>query len=362
MKNIEINSSELVQLFCDLVRIDSESGNEIQIRDFIEAKLKNEGIETVVDGYGNLIARLPGSGESLMLAAHLDTVKPGKGIEPVIKDGLITSAGETILGADDKAGVAAMIYCLLQLKKSNVKHRDVEAVFTREEELGCYGAVNLDYGLVRAEECLVLDHSARPGKIVLGAPTLTDINITIRGKASHASRPENGINAIVIAAKAIAKLRIGRIDKETTCNVGIINGGLISNGVPAEVAVKAEIRSHSKEKHDKWLVKFEEVFRREAQKMGGEIDFKTAGAVIGYSVDKKSPLYKKIKNTWTQLGVETLSEKIGGASDANIFNAKGIMAIPIGSGGQHAHSTQESIYVAELEDLSRFLLKFLASK
>ena len=360
MKKLEINRQEVIDLFCSLVQIDSESGNEADFREYLQNKFTSLNIESTVDSYGNLIANIAGTGEPIMLSCHMDTVKPGKNITPVINDTTITSNGETILGADDKAGIAAIIFALSELQRTNQEHRAVQIVFCREEEVGCLGAKNLDYNLIKAKECLVLDHTAQPGKIVMGAPFLTDLEITITGRAAHASMPENGINSIAVAALAISKLKIGRIDNETTSNVGIINGGRISNGVPEITTIRLEVRSHNQAKHDKWLKFIQTVFTQAAKRYGAELKIQTKAEVIGYSVNKSSELYKNIKKIWKGLGIITISEKIGGASDANIFNSKGIIAIPLGSGGQHPHTLQESIDIREIEDMIAFLIKFLA--
>ncbi len=354
-----IELEKTINLFLELVKIDSESGQEKALREHIKNIFDNAGIGCVVDAYGNLVAYLPGDGEPLALTAHMDTVRPGQGIVPIIENGLIKTNGETILGADDKSGVASIVSLALMLKEKNIKHRALELIFTREEEIGLLGAQNLDYSLVKSRECLVLDHGARPGKIAMGSPYLSDMEIKITGKSAHASKPEHGINAIAIAAKALSKIKIGRIDKFSTVNVGVINGGLVSNSVPEMVEIKAEVRSHKKNKHDEILADIKNTFEQVVGSYGAALEFRVNAKVVGFEVDKKSKLYKDVKKTFTKLGMVTWGELNGGASDANIFNQKGISAIQLGSGGEHSHTTRETIYVAEIEDLVNFVWNFV---
>jgi tripeptide aminopeptidase len=227
--------------------------------------------------------------------------------------------------------------------------------------VGLLGAANLDYGLLKSKEGLVLDHTAKPGKIVIGAPFLTDMEIIIKGRAAHASKPEDGISAIMAAVMALSRLKIGRIDRETTANVGIIEGGVISNGIPDKVLIRAEVRSHKQAKLEHQLELFRQAFTQAAAKTGASFDFKLQPKSLGYAVAKNDQFLRQIQRTFKRLGLETHGVKIGGASDANVFNQHGLKAIPIGSGGQRPHTTREELAVADLYDLADFLRLFVAS-
>ncbi|MDD5647148.1 MAG: peptidase dimerization domain-containing protein, partial [Candidatus Bipolaricaulis sp.] len=235
-------SDRMVRAFCDMVRIDSESGNEARFIEFVRREMERRlGAECVVDGHGNLIARVPakgGGGETVLLCAHADTVKPGVGIEPVVEDGVIRSRGDTVLGADNKAAIAE----ILEAVETAEVRPSLEIVLTRGEEIGLVGSRNLDMSLIRARIGFVVD-SGRLDTVTIGGPTHVALDVTITGRAAHAGlRPEAGISAIRVAAQAIVRMPEGRIDEETTANLGTICGGAIRNGVPAEVQIQGECR------------------------------------------------------------------------------------------------------------------------
>ncbi|MBE3101685.1 MAG: M20/M25/M40 family metallo-hydrolase [Firmicutes bacterium] len=241
----ETNMSErMVKNLCEMVSISSESGEEKEFIEFIKTKLQQEfNGRCQVDHYGNLICKIPPknslASEPLMLAAHADTVKPGKGVKPVVRNGVIYSSGDTVLGADCKGGIAEILEAVLSVPQ----HPPLEIVITREEEIGCVGAKNLDYSLISAKRGVLVDMDALDA-IVIGGPSKMLIDIEITGKGAHSGmEPEKGISAIKAASLAIATLKDGRIDPETTANFGIIQGGLIRNGVPEKCTIKAEVRS-----------------------------------------------------------------------------------------------------------------------
>ncbi len=357
MKNFQQPCKDL---FLSLVAIDSPAGHEKIVSDFIAAKLKKLGIKTENDSYGNLIAKVPGQGAPLMLCAHMDTVEPGRGIKAVVKGDRITSVGDNILGADDKGGITEILVAVEHLVRNKVAHRPLEIVFTREEEIGSHGAKNLDYKRLRAKEGLVLDRSGGAAIIVVAAPFITDITINIQGKAAHAGHPEKGIDAIKVAARAISLARLGRIDEETTANVGIIRGGEIRNGVPERVSIRAEVRSHVKAKMTKEVAAIKSVFENEAKRVQAKIKIKTTLECDGYKYSANDPLVKRLGQLWRELGSEPLFEKVGGVSDANEFVKKGIKAVTIGYGGLDPHTSKESIRVSDMAKITGFLVRFLS--
>lgn len=233
-------SERMIKQFMEMVQIDSESGNEANFINYLEKEYQKLGATTVQDSYGNLIAKLPAKGcegkDPILLSCHADTVKPGIGIEPVLIDGVIRSKGDTILGADDKAGIAEMLEAL---RIAEVRP-PIEVAIAREEEIGLFGVKNMDYSLLTAKRGFLLDNDTLD-TIIIGGPSYFTFDVTVKGKSAHAGmEPEKGINAIVAASKAIVALKVGRIDHDTTVNVGIIEGGIVRNGVPDKVVFKAE--------------------------------------------------------------------------------------------------------------------------
>lgn len=343
-----------------LVAIDSPAGHEKIVSDFIAKEFKKIGVIAKEDAYGNLIAKIPGQGVPLMLCAHMDTVEPGRGIEAVVKGDLITSVGDNILGADDKGGITEILVAVEHLVSNKIPHRPLEIVFTREEETGSYGAKNLDYKKLKAKEGLVLDRSGNATTIVVAAPFITDITINIQGKAAHSGHPEKGVDAIKVAARAITQARIGRIDDETTANVGIIRGGEIRNGVPERVMIHAEVRSHVKTKMTKEVKAIKEIFEKTAKLGGAKIKLTIKPECDGYKYSLNDPLVKKLGQLWNKLGTDPSFEKVGGVSDANIFVKHGIKAVTIGYGGKDPHTSKESIRVSDMAKIANFLVNFLS--
>jgi tripeptide aminopeptidase len=343
-----------------LVAIDSPAGHEQIVSAFIIKELKNLGINAKEDAYGNLLAKIPGQGAPVMLSAHMDTVEPGRDIRAQVKGDLITSVGDTILGADDKAGIAEILATAEHLIKNKIPHRPLEIVFTREEEIGSLGAKNLDYKKLQAKEGLVLDRSGGAAIIVVAAPFITDITIEVQGKAAHAGHPEKGIDAIKIAARAISQLRLGRIDEETTANIGIIRGGEIRNGVAERVSIHAEVRSHVKAKMLKEVKAMKETFETEARRSLAKAKCKITLECDGYKYPLTDPLVKRLGQAWRALGIEPAFEKVGGVSDANEFVTHGIKAVTVGYGGLHPHTSKERIRISDMRNIVRFLVGFLS--
>jgi len=290
----------IIDLFCSLVAIDSESGDEGRFIEHLAGVIERElGGDAKTDPYGNLICRIPAKGsdeEAVILAAHADTVKPGKGIEPVIENGVIRSKGDTILGADDKAGIAEIIEAIRTAKA----HPPVEIVITREEEVGLLGARNLDLDEVESKRAFIVD-GERLDEVIIGGPTHISFDVTITGRAAHAGmEPEKGISAIRVAAEAIVNLREGRIDSETTANVGsettanvgIIEGGLIRNGVPERATVKGECRSLNHEKALKHARSIRLAFEEAAKRAGAKLEFDERIEYEASSLPEDAPIVR----------------------------------------------------------------------
>ena len=238
--------SEAVELFLELAALPTPSGEERAAADVVNRYLRELGLEPDEDGFGNVYARIEGTAEGtpLFFCAHLDTVPPSGELRPVVEDGLIQNAGGTILGGDNKAAVVQMLEGVRRVLVENVVHAGIELVFTRQEEIGLLGAAAFDHTRLQAELGFVYDQEGPIGEIILGAPFAQGLEITFHGRAAHAGMaPEEGRSAIQAAAKAIADLRLGRVDEETTANVGVIRGGTAGNIVPDTCTFLAEARS-----------------------------------------------------------------------------------------------------------------------
>ncbi|MEI7891247.1 MAG: M20/M25/M40 family metallo-hydrolase [bacterium] len=351
--------NDIKELFLDLVAIDSPSGHEKEIAEFVAKKLTKMKVENTIDEHGNIVAFVGGTGEALLLCAHMDTVEPGRGIKAVIHGDTIETDKKTILGADDKAGIAEIICAVAQLKEKNLMHRPLEIVFTCQEEVGLLGSQKLNKKYITAKEGLIIDRSGPAQVVVIASPFISRIDIEIDGKAAHASNPELGISAIKMAADAISKLKVGRIDEETTNNIGTITGGRIRNGVPERVFLEAEVRSHSKEKNEKQIKKIKKEFENVICEHGGKMEFLSKLSCQGYKHNLSNPLIKKIQTTWQEMGQTPIFEKAGGASDANEFAAWGINVTDIGYGGINPHTKDEQIKISDMQLIADFIVNFV---
>src|SRR5690606_29014708 len=279
-----INEERILNEFLELVQIDSETKHEAEIAKVLKEKFSSLGVEVFEDdttaetghGAGNLICTLKANKEGvdpIYFTSHMDTVVPGNGVKPSIKDGYIVTDGTTILGADDKAGLAAMLEALKVIKEQNIEHGDIQFIITVGEESGLVGAKALDSSLIHAKYGFALDSDEQVGNIIVAAPTQAKISAVIHGKTAHAGvAPEKGISAITIAAKAVAKMPLGRIDEETTANIGRFEGGQATNIVADKAYILAEARSLVPEKMEDQVDKMKSAFEETAKSMGGSAD------------------------------------------------------------------------------------------
>lgn len=350
----------IVDLFCELVRIDSESGEETAVIARLQELFERElNAECTLDDYGNLIARVAGKNstktESIMLAAHADTVKPGKGIEPVVEDGVIRAVGETVLGADDKAGIAE----IFEAVRTAQRRPPVEIVITRSEEIGLLGARNLDLSMLTSKMGFILD-GEETDTIVIGGPTYISLDIDIIGKAAHAGmEPGKGISAIRVAAQAIASMPEGRIDEETTANVGTIHGGMIRNGIPERALVQAECRSLNHEKCIRQSETMQKAFTAAAQEAGATVDIKANLQLTASKLPECSLAVQLGKSAISAAGLEPKTQVITGGTDALVLMGRGLEAVVMGYGGGAAHTPEEYIEVSELERAAEIIRQLL---
>lgn len=367
-----VNRDRIVKEFMDYVQIDSLTRSEKDFADFITKELEELGFNIITDDSGekvgsntsNIIATLKGNKEvePLMFCCHMDTVVPGKGIKPIIKEDTIYSDGTTILGADDKAGIAAIIEAIRTLQENNIDHGDIEVVFTIAEEGGLNGSKNLDYSKIESKMAFVLDSGGAPGEIIIQGPAQDKIEVVIKGKPAHAGVcPEEGINAIQVAASAINKMRLLRIDEETTANIGVIKGGEATNIVTPEVEIKAEARSLSNEKLDKQTAHMIECFKKAAEEHGAQIEIDAPRAYGAFKIDENDEIVKLVKKACEKLGIEAYTTSTGGGSDTNILNVNGIKAVNLGVGMKNPHTLEEHIKIKDLVDSAKLILEIIKS-
>jgi len=372
-----INRKRLAETFKFLVQIDSVSKEEGVIANEIKKILESLGAETFVDNAGdkiggnsgNLIAKFKGNMQApaLLLNAHMDTVEPGRGVKAVLVNGTFTSDGTTILGADDKSAIAILLETLNILRENDLRYGPLELVFTVCEEIGLQGAKHLDLSAVTAKYGFALDATDTEG-IVNRAPSANHLEFKIYGKDAHAgAAPEKGINAISLACKAIAKLELGRIDQETTCNIGIIEGGIATNIVPNLVEVKGEVRSHDEEKLNKVtneiIFSFNDVIENYKKTNFNDelprVEINLNKDFPRTHIPDNHPVIKLATRAAENLGRKMKTKTTGGGADANIFFEKGIFTGVLGTGMRDMHTVRESVKLDDMVQTAELLLEII---
>lgn len=354
-----VNQERLFKTFFDLLQINSPSLKEKPVADYILKRFSDLGFEALIDNSskvtgsntGNLICLIDSKkeGRPLLFNAHMDTIQPTGQLRVIDKDGVIKSGGDTILGADNKAGLAVVIEMVEILKESGLTHPPLEVVFTTAEEVGLLGVNALDFLKLRSKLGFCFDGGGPAGHLIMQAPTQEVINIEFKGKAVHAGiEPEKGINAIYAAAKAAAGFPQGRLNKETTANLGTIEGGKATNIVADEAKISAEVRSHDEVKLKVTVAKIEEMVRKAVRETGARADIKRQTSFVGFRLDKDEPVVKIATKSIKEIGLEPSFDVSGGGSDANVFNLKGIRTLTLSMGAQMAHSNEEFVVKEEL--------------
>jgi tripeptide aminopeptidase len=359
-----IQRDRIVDELMKLVRIDSPAREEAAIAAEIEARLRAIGLEVRNDGRGpstgNVLARWPatGPGRAILLTAHMDTVEPGRGIQPRLIDGEIASDGATtILGADCKVGVAAILEGLRALREVGASHPLVEVVITWGEEIGHLGARELDFDRFEARLGFCLDALCPVGTIVNHAPGYDRLRAVFRGRGAHAgAEPELGVSAIAAAAYAIAGMKLGRIDQETTANIGLIRGGTARNAVPSEAVLEGEARSRDAAKLDAQVAHLRECCEAGARAVGATVEVELEHDYLAYRIAPDAPVAQLAQAAARRAGLEPTFAATGGGSDANNFNAGGLPTVVLGLGCSGAHTVDERVAVSELEALARYVV------
>jgi len=369
-----VQEKRLVQQFFELVQVDSESGNEGEISVVLKNRLQELGLTVTEDnakqitghGANNLFAILEATDDAkdqptILFTCHMDTVTPGNGIKPQIgEDGYIRSDGTTILGSDDKAGIAALLEAIQIIKDSNASHARVQVVITVGEESGLLGARAIDPAMLEATYGYALDSNGDIGDIAVAAPTQAHVVIEIFGKSAHAGvSPEKGISAIQVAAKSISAMKLGRIDEETTANIGKFEGGGPTNIVCDYVKLTAEARSIKQEKLDAQVAHMKQAVEETVAKFGATSKFRSKIVYPAYEHTEDSDVVKLASRAITAIGATPRTFHSGGGSDANVFNGLGVPTVNLAVGYEHIHTTQEQIKVENLVKTAQLVVELI---
>jgi len=374
-----INQERIKNLLLELVQIDSHSRKERDVAERIKKYCEAMGAEVEIDdagekvggNSGNVIARFPGTipgADTIMMSAHMDTVVPGEGVKPIVEGDIIRTDGTTVLGGDDKSGCAVIIETIRCLQEQNVPHTPIEAVFSICEEVGLLGAKNVDVSKLKSKFGIVFD-SDDPGFLFTKGPSANHMEYRIHGLESHAGvAPEDGISAIKIAAEAITVMKLGRIDAETTANIGEIHGGMATNIIPNLVVLKGEARSHSEEKLTAQTEHMEKCFQDAAAKYEVTVEGKTTKASVEAHVQREyssmdvsdsSHVVQLVLKAAARMGLDVKTMASGGGCDANIFNRRGIECANLGTGMRAIHTVKEWLDVKDMYAAAEMTVEIL---
>jgi tripeptide aminopeptidase len=374
--NILINRERLARTFIDLCEISSPSRREKAVSSHLRECFSQLGADSIIEDSstagtgsecGNLIIRFNGTRPDIagvFFSSHMDTVEPGDGVKVARNGDIFTSSGETILGGDDKSGLAAMIEMMTIIRENKLEHGLIEFVLTTCEEVGLLGAKHLDYSLVKAPYGYALDSSGI-NTVITGAPAANKFKIEITGAAAHAGlNPEQGISAIQVAAKAINEVRLGRLDEQSTANFGLIKGGVATNIIPEKVIIEGEVRSHSTEKLAQYTAEIENIFRATVETWCNpspentllpKVDIKTMAEYPAMSLSMDSAVIDRIRRAGEKSDKTLTFLVAGGGSDANIFNGCGLPTAIVATGMSKVHTTDEQLDLNDLVSLTELI-------
>src|SRR5207245_933535 len=361
---------DVLDLFTELAVLPSPPGDERAVADLVVRYLQDCGLEVDEDdcgaqigsSMGNLYTRIEptAAGEPLFLCAHLDTVPPTAAIEPVVEDGVVRNAAGTILGADDKAAVAAMLEATRRVLAEGRPHAGIELLFTPKEEVGLVGAYAFDHTRLHARTGYVYDQAAPIGVVILGAPYSQSLEVTFHGRAAHSGmHPEDGRSAIGAAARAISEMRLGRVDEDSTANVGTITGGTATNIVPEWCTFVAEARSQDERKLADLVQEMQDAITFAAGVWECDVETVARKSYRGYRFAKSDRAVTLAADALARTGHEVTYELSGGAADANVFNERGLACVNLANGMSAIHTSEESIAVADLEEMVEVTLALL---
>jgi tripeptide aminopeptidase len=366
-----MNKKRLLETFSDLISIYSPSLLEREVCDYLTSNLSKLGFslhedlvgEKIGGNSGNLYGFLPGdeSLEPLLFCAHMDTVEPASGKIAIFHDdGLITSTGDTILGSDALSGVSAIIEAITTIKEENINHRPIEILFCVAEEIYGLGSRNFDYSMIRSKESYTFDLSGKVGSAAYKVPSLLSFDIIIRGKSAHSSfKCDENVNAIIIAAKALAQIKTGKIDENSTCNIGLIQGGRASNIVPDLCVIKGEIRSFSHDMIFKILNEVVETFSKETIELGAKMEVKQELHIEAYETPLNHPVIKRFQEICEKLDIPSKLGSTFGGSDNNNIEKHGINGLVLAAAMNSCHTCEEYTSVSELEKITKIVIELM---
>ena len=373
-----VNKERLINEFIKLTKFDSESFNELEIKNYVVKELKKLGLavkeDNSVNNYkqysssknitNNVYAYLKGnvSGKGIIIASHLDTVSPGKNKKAILVNNKITSDGNTVLGADDLSAVASTLEAIKVIKENNLNHKDIELVFFVAEEPFAKGSRHFDYSLLKSDEAYVFDLEGNINNASLAAPSIISFTARINGKSAHAGfNPSLGINSLVILNNALNKIKLGKLDENTTVNIGLINGGTGINIVPDLIEIKGEIRSLDNDIAISKVKEIETILKIEASVLGGNIDFSYNVEFSAYSVDKNDNIIKRYISAVKKINDKNINLiKTFGGSDNNNLSMHNIKGVVVGNGMRNVHSKEEYILVEDLVDTAKLIVNLLS--
>jgi tripeptide aminopeptidase len=353
-------ASDALDLFLELAAVPSPSGEERALADRVLAYLNDLGLAADEDDtgpkvgstMGNLFASLAptSEGEPLFLCAHLDTVPPTDRIEPVVEDGVVRNANDAILGADNKAAVAAILEATRRVLAEGRPHAGIELVFTSKEEVGLIGAAAFDHARLRARVGYVYDQAEPIGGVILGAPWGEHLEVTFHGRASHSGMfPEEGRSAIAAAARAVSEMRLGRVDEDTTANIGLIEGGTAANIVPEWCRLVGEARSHDQRALVDQVQLMQDAITFAASLGECEAETTVTKTYAGYRFSRDDLAVRLAAEALARCGFEPRYGLSGGAADANAFNDRGLQCVNLANGMAEIHTPDEHIAVADID-------------
>lgn len=364
-----INESRLVENFLEMVKIPSPSLKEREVADYLKKVLEELGLEVTEDkageaiggNAGNIIGVLKAPGKKkLLFSSHMDTVLPCTKINPIVEGGIIKTDGTSVLGGDDKAGIAAIIEMLRIVKENNLDHPEIIVVFSVAEEIGLLGAQHFDVDKYQPDFGFIIDTGGEPGNLTVQAPAAVKGKITIVGKPAHAGiAPENGINALTVASHAITKLRLGRIDEETTSNIGVVSGGQAVNIVMPQVSMMYEARSLQDPKLDALVEETLGIFTKTCEEFGAEFKSEIKKGYSSFNMDRDAEVVKIFGTACEKAGIQFTTLASGGGSDTNIYNVKNIPSVNMAIGMSKVHTTEEFIAIKDMVDCSKILVELV---
>ena len=363
-----MKQERLIELFIQIAKIEALSTKEKPVANFIKNFLSEYTLDVTEDNScnssnsntGNIICK-KGEGGDFLLLSHMDTARTTKNLNPVILSDRITSGGETVLGVDNRVGIAVILYTIEKLNKQKIAHKDYTVAFTTCEETTLLGSKNLEVNR-SIKMGFVLDSAFRPGTFISSASGAIGFEVKIIDKATHSALdPEGGINAIEVAAKAISKIKQGRIDSDTTVNLGTIKGGSATNVIPEQVEVNGEVRSFNTNKIKIIVENIKNCFETEAEKLSAKVIFKSDWEFMPYTVLKDDDVFIKTSDILKKVGLEPKPVTSLSGSDANSLNSMGIKAVNLGIGAQNPHSNDEFILLEDLYKTAEIVMELVKS-